>query len=546
MRSAILLTPRRRKVHLFLVSGLSFFLFLSMSSWSSTPASLMIGHSTYQDPIGEQVHLFILVDDSASANASTKDSKGDPNGLLRSAALETILDFAVGYGWMTNNPPYLDVYKYSKVYNDPTTPADDDTLPVWPALGKLNYPTELFAKTVPTSFLLEDVLTGSLPNIQTIRSAKDNRVEDFTHTLIYLKGQIKSSESSGNNILIIFITQGGLTESGANSKLTELMQRSALVAKSIGYPIGIFIFDPTLKHAWDTNFIHEIDESANIYLHDCCDARNVWDAMITMYKANGYIEKGKGLGIVTGMLPANNKVVAFPAFSAPANLKILSLQVETESFKLNDTPGNSLINPNSHLRWWDLSLPADRSFDSDFVASRDVMFLYSYHLLPTANPPQVNETPIPPTGLKCDSILCPSFPAVFMAILIACISGFSVVCIPWVHWRLAPVGADGHKKAREPLHFAIHLLFVSDITMLTLIGYLASRGSAEKLLNIVMTSLVTWIMFSGGSTIIGGVLIKLINTPPNVDEHPGQNPVLLLAITFAGFILFFSTLLLIF
>jgi hypothetical protein len=365
--------------------------------------------------------LYILVDESKTANLADRD------GTIRFSMLNTIIEFAVGYGWLADAPPDIHIFRYRDGLDDPTTDLQDFTQAVWPT-DKSSKHVALITTTLTTTNLTS-LINEVRPSILHDYSAGSMLREHLPTTFKYIAG-LAGANGNKQNTIVILITQGELQEENATGTNIDDYLRDAKDAwLPSGINIGIFKFDSLHQENWKKQFLIALAEDPEIYLHTCCD-RNIWNGMIKIYQDKGFLSKGENLDVVSlGHIGNGSDYYTFP--SSLENLRVLSLDIN-EGVMINGNQGNYV----EDLRWWDLEYPPESLVASLYSPLSSIQFLYTCkQVLVTSAPPTVTpESSGCPPNTSCPIVIRPgNFLSILLIIIVVVIAFlFSNYAYPWL------------------------------------------------------------------------------------------------------------------
>ena len=338
--------------------------------------------------LNQNLHLFILVDESASAIAK------DRTGEIRSAMLHTIVEFAVGYGWLADAPPYLRVYKYSTAYKD-----NGNTELVYPA-GVFNFPVMIndLEKTLKSIDIKLDI------------TKIEPLAENLPATFAYIGKEIEDIPD-GDKALVVLITQGVLVEKHSLVTQIDALLAVSNITTSLKAQTGIFMFeDDGTFDEWKSYFT-PAKNAPEVYFHTCCNVtgpntieldRSVWDGMLTIYGEEGLFNGH----VSTGIIPI---FYGSGVFSPDIeSLYAVSLKWPQEAIIINDSKGTNVTSTIPNLLKFEFDHPTKgNTWSSKSVSS--VQILYTCKLASISTPTPI-PTPTPDTTQTPPPICPPDCP----------------------------------------------------------------------------------------------------------------------------------------
>lgn len=315
----------------------------SHSEFSSTPDVSLRKETS--DKRLEPIHLYLLIDESLTANLS------DPERTIRENAVTQVLSFVVAYGWIAEAPPHLYIYQYSTVF-------DKDagfTKEIWPK-RKTNPPVSI-----------EEFSTMRSAVLQELRSLEEKfkyQVEDPIETLKYIETLITKPETRKNS-LVILLTQGSPIEYSVGKgglSIEEILNAVSEEWDLHEVPIGVYLFGEdaqNLSIKWKEHLINRLKLDEEIYLlvdNPIFRDRQLWDWMLRMYDEQGrfYRTDVAYLEIMQIMPSRKSELLTFPF--PIKHLKIITLLNVEENIILR-WPSDKIESSDDAppLRYWDLT-----------------------------------------------------------------------------------------------------------------------------------------------------------------------------------------------
>jgi len=346
---------------------------------------------------GKLVRLYILIDQSQSANHD------DPDGHTRLSMLSTIVEFAAGYGWLTDTAPYIYVYGYSTAFGetDPLHFGTEHTILLWPSKSSYNY-TIGIPGLHDTDNDLDDLSNNIAPKLLKLY----DRVEDLPVTLNYIKWKFDQNPSSAENALVVLLTQGELLGFDSTStSIDELLKKSAEAWAPSGIPIAVFTFNDFWQNKWETNFIEALDQDSEVYLGYRYE-RDIWGRMLKIYSDQRYLYRDGNQAVYFSEIESGQKFSdSFP--SEVEELRIISLVSSDESLRIGDEDGHRYKNndaPDSSLIYWEFDKESVSQISSKRPLANPVHFMYKC-IKSTITPTIITDTPTPtPTPTSTPSL----------------------------------------------------------------------------------------------------------------------------------------------
>jgi hypothetical protein len=389
---------------------------------SSNTDGLACTQSASQAPDGP-VRIYVLIDQSFSANVA------DGDGHKRLAMLGQVADFATGYGWLANTPPYLYLYAYSTVFGDTDQNFEG------PEYTKLLWPTDQLGRQVEIqkstlgNYGLDELYGTVAPMVlRDLKPTSDlGQVENLPVTLDYIKKLIgQSGQNSHNKSLVVILTQGELIGDNAGAKnIREELNVAAQIWAPSSVPIAVYTFSSLYQDDWRDQFIKKLDEDPAIFLDTMYD-RNIWNSMLSIYEQLGLIGQGSQEGVFSGQIESGQRTA--PNFSPDTEmLDLVSLSLPNERLSIDGDYGAKYDTdyfPSFQFDYWHI----DHGPISTLISTNNVMssvqFIYNCRLAPAKgqNPTIPAPTPTTPPHPPLPPISYPE--GQLLALLIIAVVGF--------------------------------------------------------------------------------------------------------------------------
>lgn len=274
----------------------------------------------------EPIHLFLLIDESRTANIS------DPEGTIRYDAARRVVEYIVSHGYLAGSPPIIHIYQYSSGLPDGNG-VYRSTRQIFPPAGS-DRPVYLVKPSADCTNC------ASLSEVfQSLNNYPTNNFEYLDETMAFLKDEVEGRDSSHS--IVIIITQGYPLRYGQSPEQVKTnLQNAARAWGDLNVPVDVLLGGKELSSS-------DLDKFAKLWQEDfygylpivtlrelkprilqglpVSNHAQVWKWMTAIFQRQNWF---LGTGVENGILDKEEDLLDIPF--VPAKLKVIAFKTEFE------------------------------------------------------------------------------------------------------------------------------------------------------------------------------------------------------------------------